>query len=255
MKPYKKHQKCIYFAEQVREFVNPKYKESSHTTGQTVRQLVIDWEKLRRQFDGFAFVWNMKKGNQKMRPIINRQWRGWLEVFVFALKICPRRLKGFVIPLEFKNHKSTMKWKERKSSKKRRLGAALSFHLITNLAEVFCEERKTRKEDPQRFTKSSMDMPVHWECKIWLLWSWCLCLFIWKCKMRRKRRGEFSESQIGNYRSRQSEFFFALEIKKGRLCIWERDQQLVQQFVVCEPVNDCTMHNMLLCNYSTIHYA
>ena len=167
---------------------------------------------------------------------------------------------------------TSRQWNEKKGNlKKRRLGAALSFHLITNLAEVFCEERKTRKEDPQRFTKSSMDMPVHWECKIWLLWSWCLCLFIWKCKirLRRKRRGEFSESQIGNYRSRQSEYFFALEIKKGRLCIWERDQQSVHnQFnnlwcvsqsmtalcIICNctTVQLYTMHNMQLCNCANL---
>ena len=63
MKPYKKHRKCIFFAEQVREFVNPKYKESSHTTGQTVRQLVIDWEKLRRRW--LCFCVKYEKGKSE----------------------------------------------------------------------------------------------------------------------------------------------------------------------------------------------
>ena len=148
--------KMYFFAEQVREFVNPKYKESSHTTGQTLRQLVIDWEKLRRQFDGFAFVWNMKKGNQK---IINRQWRGRLDVFVFALKICPRRLKGFVIPLEFKNHKSTMKWKERKSSKKEAGG-----QLCLSIWSKIWQKSSVKKEKQERRTHKG-SQKVQWICR------------------------------------------------------------------------------------------
>ena len=113
-----------------------------------------------------------KKGNQKMRPIINRHSvKRAAGVLCLCIENMSTAAEGLCHSIGIQKSQVDNEMKRKEIFKKRRLGAALSFHLIKNLAEVFCEERKTRKEDPQRFTKSSMDMPVHWECKIWLLWS------------------------------------------------------------------------------------
>ena len=258
MKPYKKHQKCIYFAEQVREFVNPKYKESSHTTGQTVGQLVIDWEKLRRQFDGFAFVWNMKKGNQKMRPIINRQWRGRL-----CIENMSTAAEGLCHSIGIQKSQVDNEMKRKEIFKKRRLAGSFVFPFDRKSGRSLLWRKKNKKGGPTKVHKK-FNGYVHWESKIWLLWSWCLCIFIWKCKiqLRREKRGEFSESQIGNYRSRQSEFFFALEIKKRDQQsfhnqfknLWCVSQSMTALCMICNctTVQLYTMHNMQLCNCTNL---